>query len=221
MGRPAIDEIGNVHNMWTVLGPAEKDGHKGAHWLCRCECGREKVVNGTALRLGNSKSCGHPKDLTGEVFGRWVVLSRAENDTWGGTRWNCQCQCGEKKTVPAGKLRSGESKSCGLCDRSGVNSPSWRGGRHLNSEGYVRVHAPDHPAANHNRVPEHRLVMEKHLGRYLTDEETIHHKNGVRDDNAIGNLELWVSKHPSGQRVTDLQGWAHQILEQYPYMEPL
>src|SRR5215216_5161000 len=67
----------------------------------------------------------------------------------------------------------------------------WKGGISKHSEGYRLIWMPDHPRANHQGyVPEHRLVMEQYLGRYLKPHEEVHHINGIKDDNRIENLQL-------------------------------
>lgn len=64
-------------------------------------------------------------------------------------------------------------------------------------------------------ILEHRKVMQESIGRDLYPEETVHHLNGVRDDNRIENLELWSSHHPKGQRSVDKTNWAIETLIRY------
>jgi hypothetical protein len=59
--------------------------------------------------------------------------------------------------------------------------------------------------------------MEAHLGRPLLATESVHHKNGVRSDNRIENLELWDRSQPYGQRVADKIEWAMTFLEAHGY----
>ncbi len=80
--------------------------------------------------------------------------------------------------------------------------------RIYDAKGYVLLYAPNHPLtvndSKRSRLPEHRLVMEEHLGRFLEPYENVHHINGIRDDNRLENLELWITAQPVGQRQSDL-----------------
>ena len=70
----------------------------------------------------------------------------------------------------------------------------WQGGYSVDEEGYILEKRPDHPQATAaGYVRQHRLVMEKMLGRYLTPEEVVDHKNRDTSDNDPGNLELYPS----------------------------
>jgi hypothetical protein len=52
------DETGNIYGRLTVIEEAGQDSRKQFLWLCECECGNTKVVNGYKLRSGHTKSCG-------------------------------------------------------------------------------------------------------------------------------------------------------------------
>lgn len=79
-----------------------------------------------------------------------------------------------------------------------VDCATWRrsvarviaGTTRIHSRGYVLVYLPMHPAASKNYVYEHRLVMERHLGRLLATNEHVHHRNEDKTDNRLENLEV-------------------------------
>ena len=79
-------------------------------------------------------------------------------------------------------------------ERSGKKHHNWKNGKAKNGA-YIIILMPSHPFCNsHDYIMEHRLVMEKHLGRYLKPQERIHHINGIKDDNRISNLMLFPNQ---------------------------
>lgn len=157
------------------------------------------------------------KNLIGQCFGRWTVIEFVE---WRKHHpfYKVQCTCGTQKVVDGYNLQNGGTKSCGCLKtdmlklRTGINNPLWKGGKRINKNGYVDVLLT---AGSDKYVSEHRVVMETHLGRPLFPDETVHHRNGIRHDNRIENLELKASSHGKGQTIPDLISWAKEILQRY------
>lgn len=159
-------------------------------------------------------------DLTGMKFGRWAVLRRSVNTPYGHPRWECVCDCGTERVLLSSTLRSGKSRSCGCYkDERNTNAvkgpahPNWNTGKHINQRGYVVLH-PGLTGTGKSRY-EHHVVMEQHLGRAMFPGETVHHKNGIRSDNRIDNLELHVGNHGVGQKPEDVVRWALEMLQRY------
>lgn len=92
------------------------------------------------------------------------------------------------------------------------------GHRHFDSDGYVRVYLGRGAPGTYGQsgyALEHRVVMERELGRALLPHESPHHRNGDRADNRPANLELWSRRQPPGQRVEDKVAYARSILGLY------
>ena len=125
-----------------------------------------------------------------------------------GTHTGCLVKGCSKKHCAKGYCRNHYNKWCRYGDPLVVkNAPSGAG--HTNKDGYRLL------TINGKPLLEHRHVMERYLGRKLLKREGVHHRNGVRDDNRIENLELWSKSQPPGQRVEDKVKWAEEILQQY------
>jgi hypothetical protein len=123
------DLTGQKFGRLTVLYLSKnKTTSRGRKWICECECGTIKEVSQQSLKNGSIVSCGcynreqlikkTLKDLTGQKFGRWTVIKRAEKPSHiqsSGAWWLCECGCEKhtKRIVKGQALTSGKSKSCG------------------------------------------------------------------------------------------------------------
>ncbi len=226
-----IDLVGRTFERWTVIEFAGKTNAGAAKWkcVCSCEAKTERIITANALKAGQTKSCGcyHDEVIAGRLepgqkFGHWAVIERAERPDGMVNRnayWKVRCDCPAKteKFVQGAALRNGGSTSCG-CERSRISGewqhnhrgelhPNWKG------KGWVNVHGYREITVDGETALEHRHVMEQHLGRKLVEGENVHHKNGIRTDNRIENLELWSVSQPPGQRVTDKEQEAIDLLK--------
>ena len=111
---------------------------------------------------------------------------------------------------------------CGACRLDARESNgNWKGGRIYHKAGYVMLRIPGHPrSSGGGYVFEHIVVMEEMLGRFLSRDESVHHRNGLKDDNRCENLELWIRPQPSGIRVDDAVAWAWEVLLRYEGWPP-
>jgi len=139
------------------------------------------------------------KDLTGLKFGKLTAIKPNGERIRGRVVWECHCDCGNFVSVPSKRLLNGNTQSCGclfievMKDRMGAKNPNWKGGRQIRF-GYAFIIKHGHPGADcWGYVQEHRLVMEKKIGRYLNPGETVHHLDGNKLNNAPDNLNLFPS----------------------------
>jgi hypothetical protein len=100
------------------------------------------------------------------------------------------------------------------CLRASRRAPDGSRTRKRCSHGPVMVKLRDHPAANgSNCVPEHRLIVERSIGRFLSKKEVVHHINMVETDNRVENLHLFSSNSEHFLSHGSLNGCVAQLIE--------
>lgn len=135
---------------------------------------------------------GHP--VSAETRAKMAATRRAY--------WESHPPGSEEREAQSRRMR--EQKLGG----SGSENPNWNGGRTRLATGYIQVRCTEHPHADpRGYVLEHRLVMERHIGRLLRREEVVHHVDGDNTNNRIENLQLLENQtehallHQLGTRV--------------------
>ena len=159
--------------------------------------------------------CGKTFLLTKPTTGRYCSLECWYKDTAPGRRPNHgpkrkpleipNClHCGKELEWRKGRKRKFCSRKCAVTANNmkrGLTAPF--GTLKMTAEGYVIMKVgTNHPGSQKNGwILQHRYVMQESLGRPLRDDERVHHRNAIRTDNRIENLQVWYSVHPAG--VTD------------------
>lgn len=172
--------------------------HQNKH-LCSCGCEEFIVINKTHAR----PSVGIPKYIKGHNLK--PTLSETLQPMPKHSSW-------DKLTEEERQVRLSHLKSF----KKGKDNPSWKGGRRIDENGYIRLLLPDHPFAKDGYVAEHRLNVEKRTKRYfpnhplliqvdgvsyLDPKSVVHHIDEVKSNNNpgtgrndIGNLMLLVNQ---------------------------
>ena len=124
------DLTGQKFGKLTVIERAPNQGGRTA-WLCKCDCGNEKIVISKSLKSGNTTSCGcyhkevvskqFSKDITNQRFGKLIALEPTQERKHGSVVWKCQCDCGNIHYTTAELLLRGTTQSCG-CTHSRGNA---------------------------------------------------------------------------------------------------
>lgn len=130
VNRDRVDLTGDTFGEWYV-DHYDADNLK---YLCICSCGTQRLIKGSDLAAGKTRSCGHGTtsfiDLTGKTFGELKVNRRMPDGTW-----ECTCSCGNVCYKNGYALRSGETTTCGhktaFKDLTGADINEWHVNKYI------------------------------------------------------------------------------------------
>ena len=119
--------IGKKQGMLTVINEIDQKTKSGKKiYLCKCECGNQKLISLDSLNAG-TKSCGclvkqkKYDNMIGKKFGKLCVIEEVAKTKYGQRQFMCQCECGQEKIILGANLLYGESTSCG-CNKGYVEN---------------------------------------------------------------------------------------------------
>lgn len=142
-----------------------------------------KTANSMVARWGVSYEFECKCDGCSKIF--WIGRSKKNKEI----KRNCNIWC---------------SMSCAKqFSHCAEDNAAWKGGNDkVSNNGYIWAYVgPRYPGNHNGRMLKHRFVMEQFLGRSLKRKESVHHKDGNKQNNDLSNLELWKSTHCSGIKV--------------------
>jgi hypothetical protein len=164
----------------------KKDGR--SIWKCLCDCGNEKYVPGSNLINGTTKSCGCLTrerasdwgkssfiDISGEIFGKLIVIERISNNKHGQVMFKCLCDCGNYMETVGGGLITGNTRSCG-CQK----------------ESYTSSELKKYFIEEYGATPEYKILKNTSTGFYLPYDIYIENKNIFIE---IQGLQHYNSNH--------------------------
>jgi hypothetical protein len=115
-------QVGDRFGKLVAVGFSHKNKHKHPQWLFKCDCGTEKVLGASQVKIGQTSSCGCKRFESrtikvGEQVNHWTAIGRIEKR--GSTiYWKFRCSCGRECVRPVRNIVSGHSRSCGCVKKS-------------------------------------------------------------------------------------------------------
>lgn len=146
----------------------------------------------------------HLKDLTGQKFNRWTVISRAQNDKRGQAQWNCVCECGNTSIVGGKDLRLGKSRSCGCLQKDTMSVLSRKHG-HSNERLY-RIWNVMRQRCKNKNVPEYKRYGQRGISVCAEWDNSFESfylwaiNNGYANDLSIDRIDVNGNYEPSNCR---------------------
>lgn len=119
------DCSGQKFNHLEIIKFDHKDEHGRYFYLCKCDCGNEKVMNVNSIKNGHAKTCGcsnAKRDITGNVYGRLTAIKEISSE-WNKEKkkylslWLFRCECGNEKIINKTSVMRGLTLSCGCLNK--------------------------------------------------------------------------------------------------------